>query len=66
MSLRFERWVCLAVCMLVTGGVERSGSAQTASFRGLGDLPGEPFWSIEETTLVPALWQETAAVLQGP
>ncbi len=27
---------------------------------------GEPFWSIEETTLVPALWQETAAVLQGP
>lgn len=29
-------------------------------------LPGEPFWNIEETTLVPALWQETAAVLEGP
>jgi hypothetical protein len=29
-------------------------------------VPGEPFWSIEETTLVPALWQETAVVLQRP
>lgn len=29
-------------------------------------LAGEPFWSIEETTLVPALWRETAAVLTGP
>lgn len=28
-------------------------------------LPGEPFWSIEETTLVPALWQETAALVAG-
>lgn len=26
-------------------------------------LTGEPFWSIEEPALVPALWHETAAVL---
>ena len=29
-------------------------------------IPGEQFWNIEETRLVPALWQETAAVLQRP
>ncbi len=28
-------------------------------------VPGEPYWSIEETTLAPALWQETVAVLAG-
>jgi exosortase A-associated hydrolase 2 len=26
-------------------------------------IPGEQFWNIEETTLVPALWQETATAL---
>lgn len=28
-------------------------------------VAGEPFWSIEEPALVPALWQETASVLAG-
>lgn len=29
-------------------------------------VSGEPFWNIEETTLVPVLWRETAVALERP
>lgn len=31
-----------------------------------GKVPGSSFWSIEETTLVPALWQKTEEALLAP